>query len=80
MIQAMHKGIEIDMEMRERAEGIWMCDYSLIRLSERSITLYQGTKEYATSDLAQEHALEEACAAIDKDQRSLDLLPGLTAL
>ena len=80
MIQATHKGIEIEMEMHEQAHEQWKFDYSLINVSERRITLYQGTKEYSTFDLAREHALEEACAAIDKGLESQDLTSGLTGL
>jgi hypothetical protein len=80
MIQAMHKGIEIEMEMHQQAQGQWKCDYSLIKHPERSVTIHHEGEAFATFDLARKHALGEACAAIDKDLESQDLLSGLTAL
>lgn len=79
MIQAIHKGIEIEMEMHQQAHGHWKCDYSLIKHPVRSITIHHGAEEFATFDLAYEHELEEACTAIDKDLESQDLLSGMTA-
>jgi len=66
MIQAIHKGIEIEMELHQQAHGHWKCDYTLIKHPERTITIQHGSKAFPTMDLAREHALEEACAAIDK--------------
>ena len=31
MIQAVHKGIEIEMELHQLTEGYWKCDYTLIK-------------------------------------------------
>jgi hypothetical protein len=76
----MHKGIEIEMEMHQQAHGHWKCDYTLIKHPERSITIHHGAEEFATFDLAREHALAEACAAIDKGPEAQELLAGLTAL
>lgn len=67
MIQATYKGIEIEMEMRQQAHGYWKCDYTLIKHPERTITIHHGSKEFPTFDLAREHAFQEACVAIDKD-------------
>jgi hypothetical protein len=66
MIQAIHKGIEIEMELHQRAHGNWMCDYSLIKHPERTIRLHHGDKEFPTMDLATEYALQEARAEIDR--------------
>ena len=66
MIQAIHKGIEIEMEMHQQAQGHWKCDYTLIKHPERSITIEHVAKDFPTFDLARAHAYEAACAAIDK--------------
>ena len=66
MIQAIYKGIEIEMEMHQQAHGYWKCDYSLIKHPERTITIHHGTEEFPTLEIAREHALAEASAAIDK--------------
>ena len=66
MIQAIHKGIEIEMEMHQQAHGNWMCDYTLIKHPKRTIGLHHGDKEFPTMDLARKYALEEACAEIDR--------------
>jgi hypothetical protein len=65
VIQAIHKGIEIEMEMHQEAHGNWKCDYTLIKHPERTITLHHGDKEFPTMDLAREYALQEARRAID---------------
>jgi hypothetical protein len=65
VIQAIHKGIEIEMELHQEAHGNWKCDYTLIKHPKRTITLHQGDKEFPTMDLAREYALQEARAAID---------------
>jgi hypothetical protein len=31
MIQAIYKGIEIEMEMHQQAHDSWKCDYTLIK-------------------------------------------------
>jgi hypothetical protein len=31
VIQAIHKGIEIEMELHQLAHGFWKCDYTLIK-------------------------------------------------
>jgi hypothetical protein len=66
MIQAMHKGIEIELEMHQQAHGHWKCDYTLIKHPERTMTIEHGAEEFQTFNLARDHALEEARAAIDK--------------
>lgn len=40
MIQAIHKGVEIELESRQLPHGLWKCDYTLIthpNALERSI-------------------------------------------
>jgi hypothetical protein len=66
VIQATHKGIEIEMEMHQQAHGYWKCDYTLVKRPERSITINHGNKEFPTLELAREFAFQEACAAIDR--------------
>jgi hypothetical protein len=66
VIQAIYKGIEIEMEMHQQAHGNWKCDYTLIKHPERDITINHGAREFATMDRAREYALQEARAAIDQ--------------
>jgi hypothetical protein len=66
MIQAVHKGIEIEMEMHQQAHGYWKCDYSLIKHPGRTITISHGAKEFPTMELAREYAFQQACDAIDR--------------
>ena len=68
MIQAIYKGIEIEMELHQLAHGHWRCDYTLIKHPERTVTIHHGDEEYATEDLAKEHALQDARNAIDRGQ------------
>jgi len=65
VIQAIYKGIEIEMEMHQQAHGNWKCDYSLIKHPVRTITINHGAKEFSTMELAREYAFQEACTAID---------------
>ena len=66
MIQAIYKGIEIEMELQQQTHGQWKCDYTLIKHPERTVTLHHGDKEFPTMDLAKDYALHEARAAIDR--------------
>ena len=70
MIQAIYKGIEIEMEMHQQAHQNWKCDYTLIKHPQRTETLHHGDKEFPTMELAREHALQEARDAIDRGQLS----------
>ena len=65
MIQAIHKAIEIEMEIHQLAHG-WKCDYTLIKHPERTITIHHGDKEFPTMELARGSALQEARDAIDR--------------
>ncbi len=65
MIQAVYKGIEIEMEMHQQANEYWKCDYTLIKHPERTETLHHGDKGFPTMELAREYALQEARDAID---------------
>jgi len=65
MIQAIYKGIEIEMEMRQQAHEEWKCDYTLIKHPEGTKTLNHGDKKFPTMDLAREYALREARVEID---------------
>jgi hypothetical protein len=66
MIQAIYKGIEIEMEMHQQAHDYWKCDYTLIKHPGRTETLHHGDKEFPTMELAKEYALQEARDAIDR--------------
>jgi hypothetical protein len=66
VIQAIYKGIEIEMELHQQAHGNWVCDYTLIKHPERTIKLHHGDKEFPTMDLARDYAFGEARAAIDR--------------
>ncbi len=66
MIQAIYKGIEIEMDMHQQAHGYWKCDYTLIKHPERTLTLHHGDQEFPTMEEARAHALHEAHAAIDQ--------------
>ena len=54
------------MELQQQAHDYWKCDYTLIQHPERNVTIVHGTEQFPTMDLAREHALQEARAAIDK--------------
>jgi len=68
MIQAVHKGIEIEMELHQLPQGNWKCDYTLIKHPGRIQTLHHGDVEFPTMDLARDYALQEARNAIDQAQ------------
>jgi hypothetical protein len=67
MIQSIHKGVEIELELHEMAHDRWQCDYTLIQHPGRTRTFHRGEQEFPTEDLAAEHALQEARDAIDRD-------------
>jgi hypothetical protein len=66
MIQAIYKGIEIEMEMQQQAHDYWKCDYTLIKHPERTETLHHRDKAFPTMELAREYALRDARNAIDR--------------
>jgi len=66
MIQAVYKGIEIEMELHQQLHDKWKCAYTLIKHPGRIQTLYHGDEEFPTMDLAKAHALQEAREAIDE--------------
>ena len=68
MIQAIYKGIEIEMEMHQQAHEYWKCDYTLIKHPKATETLHHGDKQFPTLELARESALREAHDAIDRNQ------------
>ena len=65
MIQAIHKGVEIEMEVHQFEHG-WKCDYTLIKHPERTKTVHVGDEEFPTEDLAVKSALQRARDAIDR--------------
>jgi hypothetical protein len=72
MIQAVYKGVEIELELHQQPHFCWKCDYTLITHPERTQTIHRGDQEFPTMDLAKEHALQAACDAID---RTVELPP-----
>jgi hypothetical protein len=70
-IQAIHKGIEIEMEVHQFPHGNWKCDYTLIKHPAGTQTIHHGDEEYATEDLAKEHALQDARDAIDRASKNV---------
>jgi hypothetical protein len=69
MIQAIHKGVEIELVSHQLPRGLWRCDYTLTTHPERIRTIHRGVVEFATKDLADENALKEAREAIDRDTK-----------
>ena len=69
MIQAIHNGVEIELVSHQQPQDRWKCDYTLITHPDRTRTTHRGAVEYRTKDLADEHALQEARAAIDRDTK-----------
>ena len=68
MIQAVYKGVEIEMEMHQLTHGYWKCDFTLIKHPGEIKTLHHGDQEFPTMDLAKEFALQEARYEIDHPQ------------
>jgi hypothetical protein len=66
MIQAIYKGIEIEMELHQQAHEHWKCDYTLIKHPDRTETIHHGDNEFATFDLARDAALQDAHDAINQ--------------
>jgi len=66
LIQAIYKGIEIEMEMHQQAQGQWRCDYTLIKHPERSMRIEHVATAFPTFDLARDYAFEKARTAIDR--------------
>jgi len=66
MIQAIYKGIEIEMEMHQQANDYWKCDYTVIKHPKRTITIHHGDEEFPSIELAREYALQAARFAIDQ--------------
>jgi hypothetical protein len=69
MIQAIHQGVEIELEAHQFQHG-WKCDYTLIRHPQRTRTFHRGEDEFPTEDLAVESALQKARGEIDRAQLS----------
>jgi hypothetical protein len=66
VIQAIYKGIEIEMEMHQQSHEQWKCDYTLIKHPERTMTIHHGTEAFPTLETARAHALKDAQDAIDR--------------
>jgi hypothetical protein len=67
MIQAIHKGVEIELQIHQLTHGLWRCDYSLTKHPERITTLHHGAKEFESEDTAKEYSLQEARDTIDRE-------------
>jgi hypothetical protein len=67
MIQAVHKGVEIEIELHQLQQDFWRCDFSIIKHSggQRTVTLYHAKGEFPSMDLAEQSALQEARQIID---------------
>jgi hypothetical protein len=44
MIQAIYKGVEIEIELHQQAHEHWKCDYTLIKHPDRTETIHHGDK------------------------------------
>jgi endonuclease I len=66
VIQAIYKGIEIEMEMHRQSHAQWRCDYTLIKHPQRAVRIEHLAHVFPTFDLAREYALQRAHAAIDR--------------
>jgi hypothetical protein len=66
MIQAIYKGIEIELELHQLTHGYWKCDYIVIKHPQGAKTIHYGDKEFPSMDLASESALQQARDAIDQ--------------
>ena len=66
MIQPIHKGVEIEMEVHQFPHGCWKCDYTLITHPGGIRMTHPGDMEFPNEDLATEHALQDARDAIDR--------------
>jgi hypothetical protein len=69
MIEAIHKGVEIELEVHQFQHG-WKCDYTSIKHPERTKTFHLGDEEFATMEWARESAMQKARDAIDRAQAS----------
>jgi len=71
MIQAVYKGVEIEMDSHQEPHGLWKCDYTLIMHPDgnRTQMTHSGKEQFPTKDLADEHALKEAHDTIDRDTK-----------
>lgn len=65
MIQSIYKGIEIELEMHQQADGYWKCDSMLITRPDHRVTLIKGQVQFPTLRMAKEYALDDARAVID---------------
>jgi hypothetical protein len=48
MIQAIYKGLEIEMEMHQQAQEYWKCDYTLLKHPKRTETLHQAARRLSS--------------------------------
>jgi hypothetical protein len=71
MMQAIYKGVEIELESHQEPHGLWKCDYTLITHPDGTLTrtTHPGDAKFPAKDLADEHALQEAHDAIDRDTK-----------
>jgi hypothetical protein len=69
VIQAIHKGAEIELEIHQLPQGRWKCDYTLTKHPERTKMIHHRGEEFTSEDMAEEHGLQEARDAIDLDSK-----------
>jgi hypothetical protein len=67
MIQAVYKGIEIELELHQQTHEYWKCDYTLIHHPSGVRTIHHGEDAFPTMDEAKDHALQAARDAIDSE-------------
>jgi len=70
MIQAIYKGVEIEMELHQQAHFYWKCDYTLITHPERTRTVHRGEKEFCDDGPSQRKCPEGSCEEIDRTLES----------
>ena len=71
MIQAIYKGIEIEIEMHQQAHEHWKCDYTLIKHPERTMTIHHETEAFPTMETTREHAFKDAPVRVRQDRRGI---------
>ncbi|HLK69436.1 MAG TPA: hypothetical protein VKU19_38660 [Bryobacteraceae bacterium] len=65
MIVAIHKGVEIEMTLRQLPDGQWTGDFVIDPKGSREVFMPEGLA-FATRELAKETGLNEARAHIDR--------------
>jgi hypothetical protein len=64
VIHAVHNGAEIEAQLHQLENGMWKCDYAIVKHSGQVDKLPLVDQEFSTMDLARDHVLKEAQDAI----------------